>query len=227
MIGEPEIDGGWDTAHPVEEAEPDLPREHARGPRAPWRWALGGVVAASAVWAGTLAMQDRFTDSPRIDYRHSAELCKESPLKTLGQTVGRTFEGAEGSEGVSPAQDWAYCRARMTYEEDSVSYGAEVQVQLHKRTDPVPEFATGPGNSPYAQIDPAERREVSGLGERAVIDRYHGFGGVRLMVLDGGAVFSLTVHWFLGDEEGSAVDGDAVDAALIEDARALMAKLRR
>lgn len=227
MIGEPEIDGDWDTGRATEEAEPDLPRERARGPRAPWRWALGGAVVASALWAGTLAVQDRFADTPRIDYRHSAALCKDAPLAMLGQTVGRTFEGSEDSEGVSPAQDWAYCHVGMVYEEDAISYGAHLQVELHKRTDPGPEFATGPGTNAWPQIDPAERREVSGLGERAVLDRYYGFGGVRLMVLDGGAVFTLTMDWYLDEEEGSAVDEDAIDAAMIEDVRTLMAKLRR
>ncbi|MFD6985465.1 hypothetical protein ACFWAX_32955, partial [Streptomyces sp. NPDC059956] len=175
MIGEPEIDGGWETAEQVREAAPDLPDERVRAPRRPWWWALGGMVAASAVWAGTLAAQDRFADTPRMDYRHSANLCRDAPLKLLGEVAGKAFEDNETSRGESPAQDWASCRFGHMYEEESASYGAHVLVELHKKTDPGPEFATGPGGgSTYLRMDPGERREVPGLGDRAVLDRSYG-----------------------------------------------------
>lgn len=228
MIGEPEIGGGWDKAEAVREAAPDLPRERVRGPRPPWLWALGGAVAASAVWAGTLAVQNRSADTPRIDYRHSANLCRDAPLKLLGQLADRPFEDNESSRGESPAQDWASCRFGLMAEEESVSYGAHLLVELHKKTDPGPEFASGPGgSSTYLRMDPGERREVPGLGDRAVLDRSYGDDGDRLTVLDGGAVFTLTVEWYPGEGQGSDVDVDAIEAAMIEDVRALMTSLRR
>ncbi len=227
MIGEPEIDGGWDAADPVREAAPDLPGERVRGPRAPWWWALGGMVAASAVWAGTLAVQDRFTDTPRIDYRHTETLCRDAPLKMLSQIADRSFEEFENGRGTSHAQDWASCRFGIMYEEESVSYGAHLLVELHKKTDPGPEFATGPGGSTYLRMDPGERRQVPGLGDRAVLDRSYGGEGDRLTVLDGGAVFTLTVEWYRGEGEESEVDVDAIEAAMIEDVRMVMASLRR
>ncbi|MBT2450436.1 hypothetical protein J7F03_25835 [Streptomyces sp. ISL-43] len=237
MIGEPEIDGDWDTAGPaaVTEVEPEPSRERVRGPRAPWLWALGGVVVASAVWAGALAAQDRFSSAPRIDYRHSGDLCKEVDLKVLGQTVGRTFEGRQSGEGVDPAQDWAYCHVGMRYEKGSVLYATQVLVELHKKGDPAEEFASGPGTTPGTRLNLGERREVPGLGDRAVLDPYYADSGKRLMVLDGGAVFTATVEWYqqTADEGGvvpggaAGVDEDAIEAAMIEDVRALMAKLRR
>ncbi|MCX4780746.1 hypothetical protein [Streptomyces sp. NBC_01264] len=233
MIGEPEIDGDWHTASGSEGAAEALPgagepeRDRVRSTRRPWLWALGGAVAASAVWAGTLAVQDRSADTPRIDYRHSANLCRDAPLKLLTQVAGKPFESNENSRGESPAQDWASCRFGLMYEEDSVSYGAHLLVELHKRTDPGPEFATGHGGATYLRMDPAERREVPGLGDRAVLDRTYMGDGDRLIVLDGGAVFTLTVEWYRGDGEGSGVDVDAIEAAMIEDVRMLMAALRR
>lgn len=233
MIGEPEIDGDWDadTELVAREAAPDPVREPVRGPRTPWRWALGGAVAASLVWAGALAVQDRFTDTPRMDYRHSGNLCEEVSLTSLGRTIGRSFKGpgnSDGNEGLSRAQDWESCGVGMPYEEGAYSFQAAVLVELHKKTDPGPEFATGPGSHTVMRTDPAERREVSGLGERAVLDRYYGGGGDQLTVLDGGAVFTLTVEWFRSSEDAErTVDEDAIDAAMIEDVRALMAKLRR
>ncbi|MET9466858.1 hypothetical protein ABZY44_19035 [Streptomyces sp. NPDC006544] len=236
MIGEPEIDGGWDGAGPAGEAvkaRPDAVRERARvrGPRAPWLWALGGMAVASAAWAGALAVQDRLAGAPRIDYRHSADLCRETGFTTLGQAVGRPFETSETSQGVDRAQDWAYCRSGMRYEKGSVLYGARMLVELHKERDPAAEFASGPGSDAGIRLDLGERREVPGLGDRALLDRYYGRSGERLMVLDGGAVLTLTVEWYQPEADetdaDAGVDGDAIEAAMIEDMRSLMAKLRR
>lgn len=238
MIGEPEIDGDWDTASGTEGAAEALPgeRERVRGARRPWLWALGGVVAASAVWAGTLVVLDRSPDVPRLDYRHSSDVCKEFELKTVAQAAGRKFEGRQSGEGVFLAQDWSYCTVSTQYEKGTVMYGAELLVELHKKGDPEPEFATGPGTDPATRLDIEERYEVQGLGDRAVVDRYYANGGSRLMVLDGGAVFTLTVQWFRlrqetddadNADEGDGVDENAIEAAMIEDMRALMAKLER
>ncbi|WP_327304832.1 hypothetical protein OG730_15680 [Streptomyces sp. NBC_01298] len=233
MIGEPEIDGDWRTATGSEGAAEGLPgageqeRERVRGTRGPWLWALGGVVLSSAVWAGTLAVQERFADAPRIDYRHTETLCRDAPLKMLGQVADGSFEDYENGRGTSPAQDWASCRFGIDYEKASVSYGAHLLVELHKKTDPGPEFATGPGVSAYLRMDPGERRQVPGLGDRAVLDRSYGADGDRLTVLDGGAVFTLTVEWYRGEGEGLEVDVDAIEAAMVEDMRSLMASLRR
>lgn len=238
MIGEPEIDGDWGGAPPKRgpergpEQEQEPLRERVRASWAPWWWALAGVVAASAVWAGALAVQDRFSDAPRIGYRHSADLCKEVRLKVVGQavgqSVGRAFDGSQSSQGTGPEQDWAHCWVGMRWQEDAVSYEAQAQVELHKKTDPAAEFATGPGTNPGMRLDPEDRREVPGLGERAVLDRYYGETGERLMVLDQGAVFTLVVEWqqVKGDQP-SGVDVNAIDAAMIEDMRTLMAELRQ
>lgn len=188
-------------------------------------------MAASAVWAGTLAAQDRFADTPRIDYRHAENLCREVSLQVLGKTIDRTpkdADSSDASEGRSGAQDWAHCAVRLKNAQERLSYQAQVLVELHKKTDPGPEFGTGPLGITGLRIDPEQRREVPGLGDRAMLDRYYGSGGDRLTVLDGGAVFTLTVEWFAtsaGEQE--SVDEDAIDGAMIEDVRALMAKLRR
>ncbi|WP_407837453.1 hypothetical protein ACE1OC_15065 [Streptomyces sp. DSM 116496] len=239
MIGEPEIDGDWHTASGAEAAAEALPGEPGRervrgGARRPWLWALGGVVAASAVWAGTLAVQDRSSSIPRLDYRHSVDLCKEFDLKVLGQTVGREFEGHQSGEAMFLARDWAYCSVGTQYAKGAVLYGAQVLVELHKKVDPGPEFATGAGTDPGTRLDIGERREVPGLGDRAVLDPYYAHAGSRLMVLDGGAVFTLTVQWHSEVADGApvaegarGVDEDAIEAAMIEEMRALMAKLKR
>ncbi|MFD7836075.1 hypothetical protein [Streptomyces sp. NPDC059761] len=227
MISEPELDGEWGTGRPATAAEePDTPREGVRGPRRAWLWALGGAVLASAVWAGVLAAQDRFGDpAPQIAYRHAEDLCKVRLTAVSASTTQLTGDYARHNE--HPALDWAYCAHSAPYVEGRLSYGAEISVQLHKKTDPRTEFGADPaslmGMGRMASSG-GEVEQVPGLGERALLTRR--VGGSRLEVLDGGAVFSLTVEWY-GGQGAPDPDEDAVQAAMVEDMRALMASLRK
>lgn len=223
MISEPELEGEWPPDHAAEPARPDAVGEPVRRPVRPWRWALGGAVLASAVWAGTLALQDRFTDAPRIAYRHSEDLCAQAPLRALGGMAGE-FEGGLPQHSESPALDWSYCSYNTVRTEGRASYHGQVLVELHKKTDPGPEFGKGPNLSSYLEVQTLQPEKVPGLGEQAVLS-----GPVKspqLQVLDGGTVFTLTVQWWgeFGDVE---TDGDALKAAMIEDLRMLMVALKK
>ncbi|MET9882354.1 hypothetical protein ABZZ20_04200 [Streptomyces sp. NPDC006430] len=226
MISEPELEGEWEAGRPAGPAEPDAPREPVRGLRTAWLWALGGAVLASAVWAGLLAVQDRFADAPRIAYRQTEDLCKV-PLPAVFRSTAVLAEGTS-RHGEHPALDWSYCAHEASYVEGRTSYEVQVAVQLHKKTDPRPEFGAGPpsigGIGGFGDMagTGAAKEQVPGLGERALLHRWT--GGTRLQVIDGGAVFTLSVHWF-GESNDSRPDEDAVQAAMIEDMRALMAAL--
>ncbi|MFB6619706.1 hypothetical protein ACIGFK_05955 [Streptomyces sp. NPDC085524] len=222
MIGEPELDGGWQAGPPLDEARPEAPRGPARR-RPPWLWALVGALAASAVWAGLPAALDRFPAAPRISYRHSEDLCKDAPLTALGTMAGG-FEKGRSRRGGSPALDWALCSYDSPRIPGKASYHGEVRVDLHKKTDPGPEFGTQLLIDPYGDAEPDRPEQVPGLGERALI------GGTvrepRLQVLDGGTVFTVTAQWWA---ESAAVetDGDALRAAMIQDARVMVAALKK
>ncbi|MFD9722456.1 hypothetical protein [Streptomyces sp. NPDC059072] len=227
MIGEPELDGEWSGGPPAEEARPEAPRGPA-GRRLPWLWALGGALVASAVWAGVLAAQDRFSGAPRISYRHSEDLCKDAPLKVLDELTGGLAHRQPG-HAESPSLDWAGCDFSGDWfaaqePGTKLDYYGRVQVDLHRKTDPGPEFGAGLGRDPYIgpEIDPVEA--VPGLGERAMVHDH--MYATRLQVLDGGAVFTLTVQWH-GGERTAGADKDAVAAAAIEDMRALMKALKK
>ncbi|MEU9148050.1 hypothetical protein [Streptomyces sp. NPDC048349] len=224
MISEPELDGEWQPERPAEVVERGagdgpLRRSSAR----PWLWMLGGAVLASAVWAGALAAQNRFTDGPRISYRHSEKLCRDAPLSGLGTLAGGFDEGRH-RHGESPALDWSSCTYSSLRVPERASYYGRVQVDLHKKTDPGPEFGTALQLDPFLDAAPAEPEQVPGLGERALI------GGQvrapRLQVIDGGAVFTLSAEWW-AEDASVETDGDALKAAMIEDMRALMATLRK
>ncbi|MCX4627847.1 hypothetical protein [Streptomyces sp. NBC_01443] len=227
MISEPELEGEWDPGRPPTAAEePESPRERVRGPRRAWLWALGGAVLASAVWAGVLTAQDRFGDAaPRIAYRHVEDLCKVKLTAVSGSTEQLT--GHYGRHEEHPALDWAYCAHGAPYVDGRLSYEVEVLVRLHKKTDPRTEFGAGPtglGGIGAMASSGGEVEQVPGLGERALLT--HRVGGSRLEVLDGGAVFSLTVQWY-GEPDAADPDEAAVQAAMVEDMRALMTSLRK
>ncbi|MEU7554248.1 hypothetical protein AB0B01_18255 [Streptomyces sp. NPDC044571] len=224
MISEPELAGEWDEGRLPEEARPDTVPDRVRGPRGAWWWALGGAVLASAVWAGVLAAQDRYADAPRIAYRHGDDLC-EMPLTALSRTTVQ-LTGSSARQGEHPVLDWSYCGYHTPYVEGALSYQAEVAVQLHKKADPRTEFGASPaGGAGIVEMADSgvAAEQVPGLGERALMNRRT--QGLRLQVLDGGAVFTLGVEWF-GEDADSSPDVDAVQAAMIEDMRALMTALR-
>ncbi len=225
MISEPELDGEWGPERPAEAAEPGAgDRPLRRPPARPWLWALGGAVLASAVWAGTLAVQDRFVAAgPPIAYRHVEDLCSRVRLPALGAMAGE-FEGGPQRQGESAALDWAYCQYTTPRSEGRASYLAEVRVELHKKSDPQHEFGNGPVLSPFMDVETVRPEKVPGLGEQALVS-----GLVRspqLQVLDGGAVFTLGAQWW-GEDGDDEIDSDALRAAMIEDMRDLMGHLKK
>ncbi|MEU4731026.1 hypothetical protein [Streptomyces sp. NPDC023588] len=232
MITDPEIDGGWDTAGT---AQP--PQEFAPGGRAatagastarPWLWALGGVVVASAVWAGGLyAFGDRLSE-PTLSYRASKNLCEDFKARTLSGLTGDLHKNRPVNEESShPAVYGAVC-VLENGGDGPRDFTVGVQVDLHKKTDPSAEFDVPPLEL-IAYTGDLRTEEVPGLGERAVMTAPAGDQTLALKVLDGGAVFSLQANAATFEEKNGrpATDATAVQAAMIEDMRALMTALRK
>ncbi|MFD3330190.1 hypothetical protein [Streptomyces sp. NPDC058701] len=230
MISEPEIDGAWDGggAARAAAAGPDGVAAAATVRGRPWWWALGGAVAASAVWAAALGLEDRDGGGPPpLAYDISQDLCREAPLAALARAAGALVPRTP-SLGEGPAADWAYCSYVSSAADSAtgeLAYEAELLVELHRKSDPEAEFAAGPGLTPQLRRGAVRHEEVAGLGERALLTDSVGDQGPQLHVLDGGAVFTLSVEWSTGPDD-AAPDEDAVKAAMIEDVRALMAVLK-
>ncbi|UQX02765.1 hypothetical protein [Streptomyces sp. RerS4] len=232
MISEPELDGAWPPERPgerawVDGADGDDGSDSSEGPlraaRRPWVWALGGAVVASAVWAGFLVAQDRFSDRPPpLAYRHSEDLCEGSPLPAVSALTGR-FGTGRPRHAEDPRVDWSFCGLGTEITDAGFGYEARIQVELHKKVDPEPEFGAGPNGDPDAGAGFIEVQQVPGLGERALFDR--NVMAPRLRVLDGGAVFTLTLREYRDGGE-APLDEDALTAAMIEDMRTLMRRLR-
>ncbi|MGW6685949.1 hypothetical protein [Streptomyces sp. NPDC054961] len=265
MITEPEFDGirsgpresPWADPRRADPGGPPDPPAGSAAPagppapaeaRRPWRWALGGALAASALWAGAgwaLVPQD---DRPPLRYAVPVSLCVDAKLPVLarlGEVRGWEFTPSRWEH---PGVDQALCMLRTPplgskdpAAAPALSYEVQVSVALHKLTDPAPEFGADPGAAGWLGEGSSSPRAVPGLGERALITESDYGKWWRLTVLDGGAVFTLHVTaWADGAAEpadgGAAAgtgpraappepDADAIQAAMIDDMHTLMKAL--
>ncbi|MEU9376116.1 hypothetical protein AB0D94_20395 [Streptomyces sp. NPDC048255] len=226
MITEPELDGEWGTARSAESAEALAPRERAAGGSRPWLWALGGALVASALWAGGLhAFGDRLA-GPALSYRTTKNLCDDFASPALNRITGDLHKSRPVNHEYShPAVDGAFCS--LTNGGDRPDFSVDVQVDLHKKTDPSVEFDV-PSFEYAAGLGDVRREAVPGLGERAVMTASAGEQFLVLKVLDGGAVFTVKVFvsTYAERNERPATDATAVQAALIADTRDLITALK-
>ncbi|MEU6012542.1 hypothetical protein ABZ826_00345 [Streptomyces sp. NPDC047515] len=253
MISEPEMAGEFDSVE-TREVMGGFDRELAGGrrPRRPWLWALGGVVTASGLWAAALFLYGQGDGAPDTHgYRLDRDPCPSLRLKSIGAAIApRERTALPDSEVLHHAVlDQTQCfiplRSRAGAERNakgwSLHYTVGITVALHKKTDPGAEFearrqVTDLGFDPEAKLE-----TVPDLGDKAYLLTGDD-GNAELRVLEGGAVFSLSLSSFtqyLGDGhgeddgEGTAVGGpDNTDlspyqSAMISDMRDLMSSLKR
>ncbi|WP_329122191.1 hypothetical protein [Streptomyces sp. NBC_01465] len=235
-----------DLAGELEGRPPRAPR-----PRRPWLWALGGAVVASAVWGGALFAYERGRDDG-VDikgYAVGADLCQKVRLKALTAAIGErerendpvrwddrnsTLDRARCTVGIQSAEE----KAKAEKEKSSLSYSVGLSAALHKVTDPGPEFRATLSKNDWYVDQKSKVEEVPGLGDEAyMVTTNDGNAGIpELRVRDGSAVFTLNVDISMnsyGDMEAagpkppSTAEMAALQPAMIEDMRAMMAALKK
>ncbi|MFI8961104.1 hypothetical protein ACIGO8_03230 [Streptomyces sp. NPDC053493] len=235
MISEPELVDG--TQHPAPVAPLPFPaqepaREPARDPapgpgaRRPWLWALGGAVAASAVWAGGLQAYEK--QGPDLGgYRTDRDPCEAGTLEGLTSALGPKKRTGEPLKAEHPALfEWD---CGLTLAAKPAPYDVSIAYALHRATDPGPEFEATMADP---QLNGGSFSRIDDLGESAYVGELSG-GDLMVRVLDGRAVLTLSVvadTW--DDERNEPVDAPELDKAametyLVEDMRQLMAALRK
>ncbi|KJK51981.1 MULTISPECIES: hypothetical protein [unclassified Streptomyces] len=247
MISEPELDGAWEPARPAgtaraeavpgEAAQEGAAQEGADRPRRPfgsWWGVAAAVVATSALWAGGLYAFGERLAAPEVRYAVTDDLCGRYKAPALATALGGTRDSERRKAERHPVLDWASCNHHGKSADGSGGYTLVAMVELHKKTDPKPEFALG---SSYERAfgDDLTWEEVPGLGEQALVGTSELGDGVRLRVRDGGAVFTFTLMFYdltsdPSDPEAappSRPDPETLTAAAVEDMRALMAALRK
>ncbi|MFJ9938988.1 hypothetical protein [Streptomyces erythrochromogenes] len=226
MISDPELDGTGETrpAEQAEQAEEPPPREGEAGARRPWLWALGGAVIASAVWAGGLYAFGNLLAAPEVSYRATENLCQDFEARALGRIAGDLHRyRPRNQQDDHPAVRRAVCSLQNG--ESISTFTVRAQVDLHRKTDPGPEFDV-PSAWLFAEGSGVRTEEVRGLGERALLLVGPRENSVELKVLHGGAVFMVAATG-TGGERSTQADTAALQAATVEDARALLAALKK
>ncbi|MEU4179933.1 hypothetical protein [Streptomyces sp. NPDC026589] len=255
MITEPELVG-----EPGSDAPPDVvsgfdPRQGlpAGGRRRARRllWAAAGAVVASAVWA-TAVFAYGIGDDRKPDphgYRVESDSCAAVELKALAEALGEP--AAQPSTELDGIEHPALHRIRCTVDFTvaavrapdgdeasgwSTGYQASLTAELHKATDPRPEFEA---SSTLTEIDGTgvDRVErVPDLGDLAYLLIMED-ASLRVRVVEGGFVATLALSsWMSPPDIDNGTDGlpDVLDqpemlahrADLISDTREVMKALK-
>jgi hypothetical protein len=245
VLGGDVLSGGTEPLRPPRRT-PRAPRPPGTWPfaRAPWAWALAGALVASAGWAagGTLAERAHHHGPDLHGYRIVGSPCIGSALKPLfDATPADGFSPWPANESTGPALDRVDCTAVSTTDPEAkhaqFEYLATVSVELHKKTDPGPEFHDERALD-WQTVQRADTvTTVPGLGDQAYLLTVIP-SQIQLKVLQGGAVIvvGLTIQRTEPDDGDPTVtydttpysqpDIDRYRPALISTVRSVMTKLK-
>ncbi|MFF3031513.1 hypothetical protein ACFVS7_11005 [Streptomyces rubiginosohelvolus] len=223
MISEPELVGEDEPG-----SSPDVVSgfDAEQGPAAGGRrwhgalWGVAGALTASAVWAAAVFGYGIGGDGKpdARGYRVESDSCAAMELKELARALGEPdSEPATELDGIEhPALHRIRCTvefkeldlgARSSDDGSgwTMGYQASLTAELHKETDPRPEFEA---SSTLTEIEGSgvERVErVPDLGDRAyllIMDD----NSMRLNVVEGGAVMKLALSAWMSYNEGDGAE---------------------
>ncbi|KIZ18353.1 hypothetical protein SNA_06915 [Streptomyces natalensis ATCC 27448] len=223
-----------------------------RGGASGWVWAVGGAIAASAVWASVMFATGAFSSEPRADlagYTYTDDLCAATsltPVKDAGFAVEERHSAGSDGRTANPehsgsrqtAMDSMWCNASFKRKDASVGDYSSAWLYstatLHKKSDPGPEFAAGylayekQGSSVEYRVE-----RVTGLGDDAYLvsqknkDGGSGSSYVILGVRDGWMTYQSTWSNFPSSSaSGKQPTGDDVATMLKTSARETLQRLR-
>ncbi len=150
-----------------------------------WLWAVGGAVAASAVWAGVLFPTGGLSGEPDPDlrgYSYRTDLCGATswtPFEDArfrmedSSTSSSAAENPEASGAQDAALDSMWCNADLVSEDagsdDYSSTFVYTKAFLHKKTDPAPEFAAQYRSYEQQGSNDYKVTPVQGIGDEAYL----------------------------------------------------------
>ncbi|MGX1756461.1 hypothetical protein ACWIG5_06015 [Streptomyces lydicus] len=151
-----------------------------------WLWAVGGVVAASAIWASLLFATGGFSSEPDPDlagYAYTSDLCADTSMTPFEDARYKTKASTgTASKGDNPQHSGAQLKSldtmtcNISFEQDGASTSAYSSTwlyntaTLHKETDPTPEFADGYRSYEKQDTSVGYKVEaVPGIGDEAYL----------------------------------------------------------
>ncbi|MFJ9736863.1 hypothetical protein [Streptomyces sp. NPDC101166] len=200
-------------------------------------WAAVGAVVASAAWAaGVFLVGDgRGAEADLRGYTAPANLCTSADYSSFKAQYTGDAGTPTHNELEDPALDDSYCsvslkKAGSTYTDAYLS----IQLQLHKKTDPGPEFTARWKN--YAESRTGyDVDTVTGIGDEAYLVSQDTTGGsstsgsidATLAVRDGWVTYSMDYSLYLSsyDDDKDPPELDEVVDWLKKDTRATLEAL--
>ncbi|MFI9046464.1 hypothetical protein [Streptomyces sp. NPDC053427] len=218
-----------------------------------WIWAIGGAVAASAIWASVMFATGAFSSEPGADlagYSYTDDLCAATSM-TPFKNADFTVEANRATTGSDPATanpqhsgsqqdavDTMWCNTSLKAKNASSSGYSSTwlysTLTLHKKTDPGPEFAAGyrAYEKQASSID-YQVESVTGIGDEAyLVTQKKKDGGtdgtyVILGVRDGWMTYQSTwSNYASSSSSGTQPTGDEVATMLKTSARETLQRLR-
>jgi hypothetical protein len=200
-------------------------------------WALVGAVVASAAWAGGVFLLGKDdTEADLRGYRAQSDLCSSVDYSS--------FKNEYPEEDTSPvdhslehtALDQSYCSISLKKSSASSLSDAyfSVEVNLHKKTDPGPEF-TALWSEYDQRYDDYDVDEVSGFGDEAYLvtedttsgDDTSGSRSATLAVRDGWMTYEMSWSAYGSTyDDVTMPDVDDVEGWLKSDTNATLDNLR-
>ncbi|EFE74910.1 hypothetical protein K7395_23070 [Streptomyces filamentosus] len=231
MISEPELvgeDGPGSSSDVVSGFDPE--QGPGGGGRRRWHgalWGVAGALTASAVWAAAVFGYGIGVDGKpdARGYSVESDSCAAMELKELARALGKPeSEPATELDGIEhPALHRIRCTVDFEEldlgeqrDEDGsgwyVGYRASLTAELHKESDPRPEFEASSTVTDIdgTTVDRVER--VPDLGDSAYL-QITDDSTMRLNVVEGGAVITLALSVWMSYNEGEGGDGDEIPDA--------------
>ncbi|MFG2497645.1 hypothetical protein ACGFSB_05440 [Streptomyces sp. NPDC048441] len=249
---------GQQPGQPGPYGQPPAPPAPPSGPRKPtpgWVWGIGGIVVASALWAGALfATGNLGSDSgssgsssedakPDLaGYQYTKDLCDVSPLDGFKKKYEIDSDSTSTTNYGSQQKglDQSYCSRKLKDPKAGAGSYSSIYVystaEWHKATDPEGEFAS----EQKAFEDQSQKtysyktKAVSGLGDEAfLVTETSGtskkdVNGMTLAVREGW--FTFQMHWssYAGtDEKSEPPTAAEVEEMLKTDTRTTMDGLKK
>ncbi|MEU3247494.1 MULTISPECIES: hypothetical protein [unclassified Streptomyces] len=248
VISEPEMAGEFDVVTSREvrgdfDSEPVARRRLSK----PWWWALGGVLAASALWAPAVFVYGLGIQKPSTHgYRLDKNPCPSVRLTSISAAVAPRVSSDVVQAGLlkHAAVDQAQCsitvrplaKTKPLKAGWSLDYYVGITVTLHKETDPEVEFEAQQRMTDQGLVPADNVRTVPDLGDTAYLIT-RDISNTELRVLDGGAVLSLDLaassNYQSEDADDEIGEGpempdiSSYQSAMVNDMRDLMASLKR
>ncbi|MFJ9414122.1 hypothetical protein ACIRPT_08140 [Streptomyces sp. NPDC101227] len=217
-----------------------------------WIWAIGGAVAASAIWASMMFATGAFSGpSPDLaGYSYTDDLCAATsmtPFKNADFTIAANkASAASDTDTANPqhsgsrqdAVDTMWCNTSLKAKSASSSGYSSTWLYntatLHKKTDPGPEFAAGyrAYEKQASSIDYRVER-VTGIGDEAYLvtqKKKDGSTDASYMLLgvrDGWLTYQSTwSNYASSGASGTQPTGDEVATMLKTSAKETLQRLR-